>query len=270
MPPATSTDAFVPSPPRPWWPLAGDGGARQRRALASELVVRCGLGPGQRGLDLAAGDIEVALAIALSGASPEACDVAPDAVADGRARCAERGEWEIPWDVAEFDGLPYAAGRFDAVLSLFGLPLAPDPRAAIVEAFRVTRSGGAVGVASWTPGSPAERFDELAAAHVRRAEPSPFLWGDESACRELLAPHAAGVSFERRSLTCAWPDAPAARAAIERSGGLLGAALGALSPERREALLDEAEGLLRSLGSSTDGGISLTADYALAVARKPG
>src|ERR671921_77616 len=86
--------------------------------------------------------------------------VAAELVEAGTARCTALGEWEIPWSVADVEELPFADGRFDAVLSVFGLVFAPRPEVAIAEAFRVTRSGGTVAFTSWTPGSAAARFGE--------------------------------------------------------------------------------------------------------------
>src|SRR4051812_16082269 len=159
---STDLTAFKESQRKLW--AAGDYAmtARRLEGVASELVAACGLGPGQRALDLAAGTGNVALAIAASGASPEACDLTPELVAAGRARCDALGEWEIPWIVADAEQLPFGDGRFDAVLSVFGLVFAPQPQVAIAEAFRVTRSGGTVGLTSWTPGSADARLLEIA------------------------------------------------------------------------------------------------------------
>ena len=63
-----------------------------------------------RALDVAAGTGNVALAIAASGASAEACDLTPALVAVGEARCDAQGEREIPWTVADAEDLPFAGG----------------------------------------------------------------------------------------------------------------------------------------------------------------
>jgi SAM-dependent methyltransferase len=254
---------------------AGDYSVTARRfeGVAAELAAACGLGPGQRALDVAAGNGNVALAIAASGASPEACDLTPELVAAGRARCAALGEWEIPWDVADAEELPYADGRFDAVLSVFGLVFAPRPEVAIGEAFRVTRSGGTVALASWTPGSAAARFGSLSSTYFPQSDdppPAPHLWGDEATARDRLAPHAADVRFERGTVTWSWPSAAAAREESEESNNFLVAARGMLPPERYEALLDDLDDLMHSLNTATDGSLAYDAEYARVVARKPG
>ena len=254
---------------------AGDYAVTARRfeGVAAELVAAAGIGPGQRVLDVAAGNGNVALAIAASGASPEACDLTPELVAAGSARCAALGEWEIPWTVADAEELPFADGRFDAVLSAFGLVLAPRPQVAIAEAFRVTRSGGTVALTSWTPGSAAARFAEVSGSYLPAPQdppPPPDRWGDEATARERLAPYAAQVRFERGTVRWSWPSAAAAREENEQSNNFVVAARAVLSQERYTALLDDLDDLMRSLNTATDGGLAYDAEYALIVARKPG
>lgn len=247
--------------------------AKRLEAAAAGLVAACGLGPGQRALDIAAGDGNVALAIAASGASPEACDLTPELVAAGRARCAALGEWEIPWQVADAEDLPYADGRFDAALSVFGLVFAPRPDVAIAEAFRVTRSGGTVAFTSWTPGSAAERFGAVAARYFPAPAdppPSPYLWGDEATVRERLAPHAASVTFELGAVSWSWPSAAAAREENEDAHPFAAAARSALSQDRFMAYLDDLDDLMRSMSTAQDGGLRYEGEYARVVARKPG
>lgn len=247
--------------------------ARRFEGVAAGLVAACRVGPGQRALDVAAGTGNVALAIAAAGASPEACDLTPELVAAGRERCDALGEWEIAWAVADAEQLPYADGRFDAVLSVFGLVFAPRPQVAIAEAFRVTCSRGTVGLTSWTPRSAAARIGEIAGRYLPAPAgsppPAPHLWGDEATARERLAPHAAQVRFERATVRWSWPSAAAAREESEQHP-FAAAARATLAPQRYRALLDELEELTRSLNTATDGGVSYDDEYARIVARKFG
>jgi ubiquinone/menaquinone biosynthesis C-methylase UbiE len=270
---STDVAGFKAAQRRLW--SAGDYAVMARRLedAAADLVAACGLGPGARALDVAAGNGNVALAIAASGASPEACDLTPELVTAGRARCAQLGEWEIPWTVADAEELPFADGRFDAVLSVFGLIFAPRPEVAIAEAFRVTRSGGTVAFTSWTPGSAAARFGDAAGRYFPApADPPPraYLWGDEATARERLQPHAAEVSFELRSVTWSWPSAAGAREESEHSSPFVAAARAELSQERFTAYLDDLDDLMRALNTATDGSLTYDAEYARIVARKPG
>jgi SAM-dependent methyltransferase len=270
---STGVAAFKENQRRLW--SAGDYAVTARRYedAARDLVASCGLGPGQRALDVAAGNGNVALAIAASGASPEACDLSPTLVAAGKARCAAVGEWEIPWTVADAEELPFSDGRYDAVLSVFGLVFAPRPQIAIGEAFRVVRSGGIVAITAWTPGSAAARFGLAASKYFPQAQdppPSPYEWGDEEIARARLAPHAVEVRFELGVVEYSWPSAAAAREENEESNNFIAAARGTLSAERYMALLDDIDDLMRSLNTAIDGGLAYDAEYARIIAHKAG
>jgi SAM-dependent methyltransferase len=247
--------------------------ARRFEGVAADLVAACNLDPGQRALDIAAGNGNVALAIARSGASPLACDLTPALVDAGRARCDALGEWEIPWAVADAEALPYADGRFDAALSVFGLIFAPRPQVAIAEAFRVTRSGGTVAFTSWTPGSAAQAFGDVSMKYFpppADGPPPPYLWGDEETVRERLAPYAVEVACELRSVTWSWPSAAAAREENEESHPFGAAARADLSQDRYMAYLDDLDDVMRALNTAQDGGLTYDAEYLRVVARKAG
>ena len=270
---STDLAAFKERQRRLW--SAGDYSVTARRfeGVARELVRACGLGPGMCGLDVAAGTGNVALAIGASGANAEACDLTPELVAIGSRRCAQAGQPEIPWKVADAEDLPYASGRFDAVLSVFGLVFAPRPEVAIAEAFRVARSGGCVGFTTWTPGSAAMRFGEISDKYFPRAEdgpPPPHSWGDEETCRARLAPFVSDVSFELGSVRWSWPSVAAAREELEESNNFVALARSALPEERYMAFLDDGEDLLREMNTATDGGVAYDAEYARVIARKIG
>src|ERR687895_1303097 len=128
---------------------------------AAELLADLALvGPGKRVLDVGGGDGNVAIAAARRGASVEACDLAPRMVERGRTRCSGAGA-RVGWRVADLQALPYPDATFDAVLSSFGLPLAPRPAQAASELVRVTRPGGIVAVTAWIPRGLPGRLDEL-------------------------------------------------------------------------------------------------------------
>jgi SAM-dependent methyltransferase len=188
--------------------------ARRFENAAEELVAACGIGPGARVLDIAAGNGNGALAAAATGAIATASDLAPALVEVGRARCAAAGV-RVDWTVADAEELPFADGSFDGAISLFGLVLAPRPDVAIAEAFRVTRPGGVVGMTSWTPDSAAARFGAIGARHCpapASALASPHEWGDEATARERFAAHCGDdVRFELGSVRWSWPSAAAAR-----------------------------------------------------------
>ena len=68
------------------------------------LVAACGIGPGQRVLDVAAGTGNVAIRAAEAGADVVASDLTPESLAAGEREARERGV-ELEWVVADADDL---------------------------------------------------------------------------------------------------------------------------------------------------------------------
>jgi SAM-dependent methyltransferase len=162
--------------------------------FGSELVTACGVGPGQRVLDVAAGTGNVALRAAAAGASVVACDLSVESLAAGRRNA---GGLDIAWVRADAQALPFADGEFDVVTSAAGVIFAPDHRAAAGELLRVCRPGGTIGLINFRPGGVSERFFAALAAYAP-AGPSPLPWGDEAYVRELLGAHAS-LELSRRT-----------------------------------------------------------------------
>lgn len=128
-----------------WWAAPPGELDRRLSPAAAELVAACVIEPGMRVLDIGAGDGNAALAAAGRGARVTACDVAPAAVAAGRARSGA----EVEWVEADAQTLPFPDGTFDCALSAFGVTFAPHARQAVAELLRVVRPGGTVAVAAW-------------------------------------------------------------------------------------------------------------------------
>lgn len=139
------------------------------------LVAACGIGPGQRVLDVAAGTGNVAIRAADAGADVVACDLEPAQLEVGRAEAPE-----IEWVEADAAALPFGDGEFDVVTSAAGAIFAPDHQAVADELVRVCRPGGTVGLLTFTPEGMAGEFFRLFG--VER----PILWGVEAHVRDLF------------------------------------------------------------------------------------
>ena len=117
-----------------------------------ELVIeRAELQPGERVLDAATGTGAVAILAAKRGADVVGMDLAPVLV---DTRASERAEEEgvsVQWDVGDAEEMTYDDASFDVVLSTCGVMFAPDHEAVAAELARVTRPGGRIVLACWTP-----------------------------------------------------------------------------------------------------------------------
>ena len=168
------------------------------------LVAACGISPGQRVLDVAAGTGNVAIRAAQAGASVVASDLEPAQFEAGRREAQACGV-ELEWVQADAAALPFADGEFDVVTSSAGAIFAPDHQATADELVRVCRPGGTIGMLTFTPEGMAGEFFELFGRFAPPPEPGeqdPILWGDEEHVRELFGDRVAleftrGTYFER-------------------------------------------------------------------------
>lgn len=154
----------------------------------------------ERVLDVAAGNGNASLAAARRFAQVTSTDYVPHLLERGAARARAEG-LQIAFRVADVEKLSFADEEFDVVLSTFGVMFAPDQERAASELLRVTRSGGRIALASWTP----EGFlGDLFRLIARFSGPppglrSPMLWGSEPHIVQLFGSQAADIRSERRN-----------------------------------------------------------------------
>jgi SAM-dependent methyltransferase len=154
--------------------------------IHERVVERLAPRPGLRLLDLACGTGAIAERAAAGGATVTGIDLAPALIETARERAAERG-LEIDYRVGDCEQLEVVHGSFDAVSSTCGVMFAPDHEASARELARVTRSGGRIALANWTPTGGLARMFQVMAPFLPAPPPSnPFDWGDEARVRELL------------------------------------------------------------------------------------
>lgn len=152
-----------------------------------ELVVeRLQPGPGVRWLDLATGTGAVAERAAAAGASVVGVDLAPALIETAQERARERG-LDIDYRVGDCENLDLEDASFDAVSSTCGVMFAPDHEAVAGELARVTKPGGRIALANWTPDrGVVDLFKIMAPFQPAPPPSSPFDWGKEDRVRELL------------------------------------------------------------------------------------
>jgi ubiquinone/menaquinone biosynthesis C-methylase UbiE len=162
-------------------------------SVAHALAVQ----PGDRALDLGCGTGRVAELMAPSGATVVGIDLAPGLIETAKERAAQRG-LDIDYRVGDCERLEDPDGTYDAVGSSVGIMFAPDHAATASELARVTKPGGRIALANWTPGSGVQDLFKVMLAFQPAPPPSsPFAWGDEETVRGLLG-DAFELSFERR------------------------------------------------------------------------
>jgi ubiquinone/menaquinone biosynthesis C-methylase UbiE len=171
-------------------------------SLGPALVSACGIRPGDRVLDVAAGTGNAAIPAARLGARVVASDLTPALLAAGQ-RAAARAGVELDWQEGDVEALPYGDGAFDTVMSCLGVMFAPHHELSAAQITRVCRPGGTIGLLSWTPegfiGQMFAAMKPYAPAPPPGAQPPP-LWGNEAHVRALLGDRADVTSVQRRTL----------------------------------------------------------------------
>jgi SAM-dependent methyltransferase len=218
------------------------GLARRLEPVAERLVRAARVRQGERVLDSACGDGNVALAAARRGAEVTAVDFAPAALERARSRASAEG-LEVEWLEGDVHDLPAGDGWFDRSLSAFGVTWAEDSRTAIDELLRVTRPEGTVAIATWSRDGFFGELLRLAFESGLLRAADPGYWGREAPLREELEPLCEKVDVAGHRLSLELASAEEGWALMSESPGPIAAGIDVLPDARREALRDAVESL---------------------------
>ncbi len=230
---------------------------------SGEFVARLGFDPLEPVLDVACGTGNLAIPAARTGASVTGIDIAPNLVSQAQTRATAEG-LSIRFDVGDAEQLPYANGEFQTVVTMFGAMFAARPDRAAAELLRVTRSGGRIAMANWTPSSFIGEMVRTTTAYV--APPtgisSPLLWGTDDAVRARLEAGLKSLTLTRRLITFEYPFGPEETVNLFRLWyGPTLRAFAALDELNRNALRRDLEGLWREHNRATDGTTRVQSEY---------
>jgi SAM-dependent methyltransferase len=229
--------------------MAGDFGqiAQYSRRAAEEFVGRLGIKPAASVLDVACGTGNLAISAARAGAKVIGIDIAPNLLEQARQR-AFTENLKATFDEGDAEQLPYADGRFDIVMTMFGAMFAPRPESVAAELGRVCRPGGIIAMANWTPDGFVAKTFAIGARFVPPPEgiPSPLLWGDERTVKERLAKGTSEIKTSPREMAMDFPLAPGEVVQFFRHYfGPTHMAFSKLDPEKQTEYAAELESLWR-------------------------
>src|SRR3954454_1732295 len=243
--------------------------ARPIEPAATALCDACAVSAGQEVLDVGAGTGNFALACAREGASVVASDLSPGMVERGRAR-SEREGFAIEWVEADVEDLPFEDGRFDCVGSVFGAMIAPRPRVAAEELFRVVRAGGTVGMTGWPSNGFSADLFRLGRSYAPPSDsPLSDEWSVEDNVRERFDGLAARFDLEVRKLPWRFDSPEEMVSALGTSAPPWVAAKQNLPAEKWEEMTARARELAERWAGD-ERPIEFENEYALIVARKRG
>jgi len=234
-----------------------------RIVLVSELLADAAdLQPDWEVLDVACGNGNATLAAARSGTHATGIDYVPELLEGGRERAVAEG-LDAEFRLGDTEDLPVADGYFDAVLSVFGAMFAPDHQLAADEIIRATRTGGTVGLASWTPDGFIGQMFDVITRHVPGPTDvaSPLLWGTERHLSSLFGAVVADARSVQRTYTWRFTSPEDLVWFFRRWYGPVLKAFEVLDTNGRAALAHDLAQLARHWDRNHGGSIAVPATY---------
>ena len=217
---------------------------------------------GERVLDVAAGNGNATLAAARRFADVTSSDYVPELL-DKAALRARAENLPVTFEVADAESLPFADASFDVVLSTFGVMFTPDHARAARELLRVTRSGGRIGLANWTPEGFIGELFRTVGKHVPPPAGlrSPALWGAEPHLVELFGPNAADIRCQRRDFVFRYRSPAHWLDVFRRFYGPTHVAFAALPEDRRDGLAADIIALLERRNTGGEHSLVVPGEY---------
>ncbi|MDQ7251581.1 class I SAM-dependent methyltransferase [Dongia sedimenti] len=222
----------------------------------------------QRVLDVAAGNGNATLAAARRFADVTSTDYVGALLERGKER-AKAERLPVKFQEADAEDLPFADGSFDTVLSTFGVMFTPHQERAARELLRVTRSGGKIGLANWTPDGFIGQLFKTLGQYIPPAPgvKSPALWGTKAHLDALFG--AGGTVFAKPRHFAFRYKSPEHMLEIFRGyyGPVL-KAFAALDAEKQTALEADILALMARFNSVKDGTLVVLSEYLEVVVTK--
>ncbi len=237
--------------------------------VSEHLVDHVGVSPTDRVLDVATGTGHVALAAARRSAESVGIDYVPGLLEIARRR-AEAEDLVVELVEADAEHLPQEDASFDVVLSAIGVMFAADHDAAARELVRVTRPGGRIGLASWTPEGFVGGILRAVGAHVSPppgAQPATR-WGTEEVVAGLLGDGVTDVRSVTATVTQRFTDGAAFADLFLTYYGPTVAAASRLDDQGRAALRDDLIALAESHDRGEGDGLVVEWEYRIVTATR--
>lgn len=237
--------------------------ARQNVCMAEALCDAIDLHASERVLDIGCGSGTAALVAARRYCETTGIDYVP-ALIDRAKKRATADDLDISFEVADAQYLPFAAGSFDAVLSVYGVQFAPDQHKAAREILRVCRPGGRVGLATPIPEGWSGDFFATNAKYFSpppEVDP-PLRWGTDSGLFELFGDGLRSINSEKRTALQYYRSVDHA---VDLFLTYFGPAIRASEKGDRQGLRDDLTAVFNRYNRATDGTAVIENSYYLTV-----
>ncbi len=230
--------------------------------VGESLAEACDLCWDERVLDVAAGNGNASLAAARRGGKVTSTDYVSALLERGAER-ARAEHFEIDFQTADAENLPFADASFDVVLSTFGVMFTPNQTKAAAEMLRVCRAGGRIGLANWTPDGFIGQVFKILGKYLpppTGVQP-PSRWGVASHLEALFGSHAAAIQATPMIFNFRYRSAAHFIDVFRTWYGPVHKAFAALSPESAAALEVDLTTLLNRMNRAGDGALVVPSEY---------
>jgi ubiquinone/menaquinone biosynthesis C-methylase UbiE len=230
--------------------------------VGEQLAEACDLLCDERVLDVAAGNGNATLAAARRGCQVTSTDYVAALLERGEERArAER--LKVSFQVADAEALPFADGRFDAVLSTFGVMFTPDQPKAAAELARVCRPGGRIGLANWTPEGFVGQMFKTLGQHLPPAPGAnpPSRWGTEAWLHEHFDEREFLLQVTRRAFNFRYRSTAHFIDTFRRWYGPMHKAFAALPEDGAKALEADLTELINRMNRAGDKSLVVPSEY---------
>jgi len=236
--------------------------------VGENLCEALDLRSGEKVLDIAAGNGNATLAAARRWAEVTSTDYVPELLERGRERAIANG-LAVNFQQADAEALPFKDASFDVVVSTFGVMFTPDQDKAAKEMLRVSRRGGRIGMANWTPESFIGQVFKTIGKHIppMPGVRSPALWGTKARLEEMFGGQA-GIEATSRMYNFRYRS-PAHWLEVFRTWyGPVYKAFEALPQPGKTALEEDFLALIARFNRAKDGTMVVPAEYLEVVIHK--
>ena len=170
----------------------------------------------------------------------------------------------MTFEVGDAESLQFGDSQFDTTVTMFGAMFAYRPERAAGELLRVTRAGGRVAMANWTP----EGFiGQMLRAHTSLVAPpagvpSALGWGVEDTVRARFGDGVSSLICTKRTLELRFPfPPPAVTELFATCYGPTVTTLRATDPDGASRLRTELTQLFQQYNLATDGTTAVSGEY---------
>jgi ubiquinone/menaquinone biosynthesis C-methylase UbiE len=230
--------------------------------VGENLCESLDLRAGSRVLDVAAGNGNATLAAAHRWCEVTSTDYVPSLLEAGQRRAQAEG-YDIHFQEADAENLPFADASFDAVVSTFGVMFTPHQEKSAAEMARVCKPGGKIGLANWTPDSFIGQLFKTIGKYVPppAGVKSPSLWGTRARLEALFGDAALEVDTMSRAFVFRFRSPEHWLEVFRTYYGPMVKTFGALDAEKQSALTQELLQLMAAGNRSGDSTLVLPSEY---------